>query len=181
MAKPRRKYNPRKNSRNLVLRKAKKVHVYDGKCMPHMEYQGVTPGQPFGREILYSVADDQHDWRIWMGVFESNGADEWVTTGIIDSLPPAASRFLNGMLDDELEKMVRQRNPKHVVSWGWFAIPDKEADLDAMTQDIIDLFRQKGAFDRVHCEAEHAKRLQLEKLESTLESPKKYSEAACAR
>lgn len=157
--KPRKKYNPKKVAARYVQKLAQKVYCYDGQCFPCMQFGGVNRAHPAARQVLYSVADDMHDWRIWIGTFESDGAKEWITSGVIDTLPKASSNNLNKVLDGELERFINQRNPNQVVSYGWFAIPMGDADLDEREPQIIDLFRQAGAFNKDHCRMQHAERM----------------------
>jgi hypothetical protein len=150
------KYNIRKTIRNYVLKEAEKIYCYDGKCFPQMQLDGANPRRAYGKEIMYSVADDQHHWSIWLGVFQDTGVEQYVTTEIYDDLEPAKSNELTAQLTDELDKLVATRNKHHVTGWGWFAIPMRNADLKTMEPGIIDKFRKGGAFDRERCETTYA-------------------------
>ena len=51
----------------------------------------------------------------------------------------------------------------------WYAVPLKNADLDAMRDDIIKMFVDAGAFDRDKCKRLHKERSERERMEEALE------------
>lgn len=100
--------------------------------------------------ITDMLASKKLDWSIWYATFESDGVKRWVTVG--DTL--ACHGVSNDLGDDvhsALCKLVESRNPKHVVSYGWLAIPAAGMDWDAMHDSIIDKFTSWNAFDREYC------------------------------
>lgn len=163
------KHNPGRAAAAMAKQYIKKVYCYDAKCYPEMQYNDSVLRSnlpmPIKQKIMYAVADDPLPWNIMLLTFETDGDKRWVTDWIMDKLPPASSNTLNTVLDGELERLVEQRNPKHLITWAWFAIPLQGADLDAMRDQIVEMFTNDGCFDRELCERVHAERVISERLE----------------
>lgn len=169
MAKPKKKrnkaYDPERSLRAIVSQYVKKVYCYDGKCLPEMKFNDVVfrsdLPQMVKKRVMYAVGEEVLPWSIMLFSFEVDGVEVWY----FDDLKPEASNKLNSLLDGELEKKIAGRNPNRVISWGWFAIPLKGADLEAMQPEILKIFEEAGAYDREHCEQMHQQRVMTERLE----------------
>lgn len=86
-------------------------------------------------------------------------------TGCTETLPDkATSDDMGKHVDGMLEELVKGCNQKHVISWGWFAIPDADADLAEMEPGIIEQFTDWNAFNADHCEQVYAQRVMTERL-----------------
>ena len=175
MSKPKRKrkYDPKRKLAKFTHSRASKIYCYDAKCFPEMQFGGdplkSTMPIHIKKKIMYSVGEDVHYWNIMLLIFEEY--QDGKRAVITDIIPETIGRSneLNAMLDGDLERRVEGRNPKHVTSWAWYAVPLKNADLDAMRPDIIKLFEDAGAFDRELCGRIHNARSERERMEEALE------------
>lgn len=160
-----RKYRPERSLKAIVSQYVKKVYCYDGKCFPEMQFNDVVfrsdLPQMVKKRVMYAVGEEVLPWSIMLFSFETDGVEVWY----YDDLKPEASNKLNSLLDGELEKKIAGRNPNRVISWGWFAIPLKGADLEAMQPQIIKIFEEAGAYDREHVKNMHEQRVMTERLE----------------
>lgn len=159
------KYNPNKVRDSYVKARLGQTWLADGKCCAEMERGGIQYGHPWCLDHINAISGWTLPWRIWLGVFQiDQDGREFVTEGYLDNLPAATSTQLGGLLDDQLRQLVDSQNPKFAIGWGWFAVPVADADLEAMSDQIIEQFRDWGAFDRAHCERTHAIRVETETL-----------------
>ena len=150
-----------------LMRTAPTTWVADGKCLDMLQ-NNINPRDMFALDLVNLLAEKPLPWRVWLGVFQiDNWGKPFVTSLVVppETLPEkAVSNSIGDHVDGQLEALVEGCNQKHVISWGWLAIPNPDADLDEMEPGIIEQFTAWKAFDREHCEATHAARVESERL-----------------
>lgn len=116
-------------------------------------------GMPPSRGLLYTwdlavknelatmMQDFKLPWKIWLMVFlEKDGKQEtkyqFLEPGLV------CSNSISTSVEKSLQDFWDGFNPKFRVRYGWFAAPCENADMDAMTPDIIELFTSRGAFNK---------------------------------
>lgn len=167
-----------KLARAIAKKQLSHVWLADGKCLDGLTHTGIydvvhpCPAAYMRRrtewqlmvvqEMVEFLAARPLEWSIWYGTFESDGDKQWVEGRVMPQLPPAISNDLGDDVHDVLEKLVKSRNPKYLISYGWIATPKKGADLMASHDEIVEKFREWGAFDRQMCELNNLNRLLAE-------------------
>lgn len=95
-------------------------------------------------------------------IFEQRDNETWVRP-VIKHFPPSRCNDLSEQVDGELRKLIDSCNQKHVVSWGWFAVPIEDADMDDLLDQMTEIFTEAGSFDRDRCNEIHSVRAESEK------------------
>jgi hypothetical protein len=139
--------------------------IYDGKFYPHLQTIGMNPGHPLHQSFINDVVNLKLPWRIWLGVFESNGDRVWVSHHVYNSDGMILERTND--LSDDIEKMLKilieTSNQKHVISWAWFAVV-ADVDMIEAAEDMKKLFIRDGAFNKTLCDSVHQSRSESEKI-----------------
>lgn len=163
------------HKQNLLIIKSRAMYLKrtipttwfaDGKCLEGVRHN-IEPG-PFALDLVDLISTKPLPWRVWMGVFQ---IDSWGKPFVTSDIPPAdtlpdkaTSEEMGAHVDGMLEELVKGCNQKHVISWGWFAIPNADADLAEMEPGIIEQFTDWNAFNADHCEKVHGLRMDIESV-----------------
>ena len=121
------------------------VVLYSAHCFDEMQIIGIK-----NRAIHQAIFNQAHKFNIMLLTFCSDGASQWVDT-FIPSLPPCKSKEAQDICDPISAKMIAAHNPKHFICSAWYCTLTDKIDLKGMEQDIIELFKSAGAFDRQIC------------------------------
>lgn len=142
----------------------KNLVIYDGKCFERLQHQGIDYDSPYSEGFMDYVIKQVFPWQVWLAVFESDGEKYWVTDLIPDDIPPRRCNDYGEHIDQKLRKLVETRNQKHVISWGWCAVAVDNVDLNDLRDQMIEVFKDAGAFDLEHCNAVHSARVESERI-----------------
>ena len=151
----------RKNKKRNMLKGLRpaleNVVLYSAHCFDEMQVIGIkTPA------VHKAIFSQEHKFNIMLLTFCNDGHTTWADTFIPD-IPVCKSREAQAIADPISDKMIAAHNPKHFISSGWYCVLTNKIDLKAMESDIIELFRQAGAFDRVICDLAWSMRPENEK------------------
>ena len=152
--------NRKNKKRNLMksLQPAlENVVLYSAHCFDEMQVKRVK-----SPAIHKAIFNQNHKFNIMLLTFCNDGRTTWADTFMPD-IPPCKSREAQDICDPISDKMIAALNPKHFVCSGWYCVLTDKIDLKAMESDIIEMFRQAGAFDRTICNLAWAMRPENEK------------------
>lgn len=97
--------------------------------------------------------DRPQQWQVWLGVFQECNGEYWTNAEVITLQDMALARDLHSALTEHLIKMAQTRNHKQVIGTGWFAMPTLKFDLLGKGEEIEQMFRSRGAFNRAQLKA----------------------------
>lgn len=148
--KKRKKYDPGKAGRALVNTYTKKICFIDGAALNEMQVFGTIPPH---QSIVNAVSDHlktrPQDWSFKVFCFCVNQFGEKYERVLKDDFKKITLPELYSKMCDKIEECIEKCNQAHYISPGWIAAPTLTADLDAMSDNVIDHFDKSGAYDRL--------------------------------
>lgn len=142
-----------------------KVWTADGSMLPGLEFGGVETNHRYFQDFLHIIAGRVLPWKVWLCVFHLDAQGKpFIKAEVADDLPPAKADDLADELGRRMNKLLQSCNRNLVISHGWFAMAAKDIDLDAMQEDLVNLFAEWGAFDKDHVAQIYAARKEAEEV-----------------
>lgn len=146
MAKTKRKQAALVNRQRRLFEIHKK-HFWcaDGTMLEQLIVGGVQKLGSQHEEFIDFVINNRHTWQIISIVFCKVGdrhdfkTMHFEKTGRIKDIQPE--------INAEADKLIAAENKHHFVSWGWWATPAGNVDLEQVEQGVIDQFDSYGAWD----------------------------------
>lgn len=106
---------------------------------------GFTPAERFVGKII----DEPQPWQIVSVVFCESDSERYFKAlhfekrGKIKELQPEVNKLT--------DKLIAEQNHNHFVSWGWWATPAGNIDLDSEEDSVVEQFEKWGAWNRDLC------------------------------
>lgn len=134
----------------------------DGTMFERLEVGGVS--QSLGgqhEKFIDHVIGGNHDWQIIAVVFcETRLSEQY--TGSVHFEANGSIRNIQPEVNKRVDKLIADQNQNHFVSWGWWATPAGNVDLDKTEAQAIEIMASRGAFDRALIKLNMDKRLKDE-------------------
>lgn len=132
----------------------KHLWVADGECLMELRLGSDRPeilAAGDHEKNIDAIIKPRHTWQIIGLVFmiDSNGneyqqAAYYEEFGTIAEVQPGAN--------SAIDKMISAQNKNHIISWGWWATPAGDVDLQSVEDSVTAKFNSWGAWDKQHCE-----------------------------
>ena len=134
----------------------------DGTMFDRLEVGGVSRSLGGQHEkFIDHVISGNHNWQIIAVVFCETPLGEQYTGGVhFEAI--GSIRNIQPDVNKRVDKLIADQNQNHFVSWGWWATPAGNVDLDIAEQQAVDLMASRGAFDRALIKLNMDKRLKNE-------------------
>lgn len=146
----RKKYDPNKAGRALVNTYTKKICFIDGAALDEMQVFGtIPPHQSIVNAVSEHLKTRPQDWVFKVFCFCVNQFGEKYERSVTAELKQVTLPELYIEMVDQIETAIETCNHEHYISPGWIAAPTLTADLDGMSDQVIEHFDKAGAYDQL--------------------------------
>jgi len=125
----------------------------DGTMLPRMISRSRDRTVALPKHTITKILKAKYDWQVMVIVFCQSPDEKYYKVDVIDGSQSGTIKELSPSIMKMCDRLIKEQNSRHFISYAWWASPAGDIDLAAMELELVRMLEAEGAYNAEYCNA----------------------------